>query len=73
MKNKMLMYNMGHNSIQGKFVMPKKIDLDNTDSFGQRMAKLRHAAGYSQRGARKYEPFHRLAEGCSAFVFHRAG
>ena len=53
MKNKMLMYNARHNSIQGKFVMPKKIDLDNTDSFGRRMAKLRHAAGYSQRDLAK--------------------
>lgn len=33
--------------------MPKKLDLDNTESFGQRMAKLRHAAGYSQRDLAK--------------------
>lgn len=53
MKNKILMYNTRHNFTQGKLVMPKKLDLDNTESFGQRMAKLRHAAGYSQRDLAK--------------------
>ena len=33
--------------------MPKKLSLENTDSFGQRMAKLRNAAGYSQRDLAK--------------------
>ena len=53
MKNKMLMYNTRHNLIQGKHVMPKKLDIDNTESFGQRMAKFRQAAGYSQRDLAK--------------------
>jgi len=29
--------------------MPKKLNLNNTQSFGERMAVLRNAAGYSQR------------------------
>ena len=49
MKNKMLVYNKWHNIIQERTVMPKKLDLNNSESFGERMAKLRNAAGYSQR------------------------
>ena len=33
--------------------MPKKLDIDNTESFGQRMARFRQAAGYSQRDLAK--------------------
>lgn len=29
--------------------MPKKLNFDNAESFGERMAELRSAAGYSQR------------------------
>lgn len=49
----MLMYNKGHNSIQEKIIMPKKINLDTSVSFGARMAKFRKAAGYSQRDLAK--------------------
>jgi ribosome-binding protein aMBF1 (putative translation factor) len=48
-KNKIWVYNTRRNFTRGNIAMPKKLDLDITASFGQRMAKLRHAAGYSQR------------------------
>ena len=53
MKNKIWVYNTRYNFTQGNVVMPKKMDLDNAASFGERMAKLRHAAGYSQRDLAK--------------------
>ncbi|RTZ99595.1 MAG: XRE family transcriptional regulator [Deltaproteobacteria bacterium] len=53
MKNKILVDNATHNFTRGNVVMPKKLDLNNTVSFGQRMAKFRHAAGYSQRDLAK--------------------
>ncbi len=49
MKNKILVYN-GHNSVKGWTVMPKlKIQVQENETFGDRMAKLRAQAGYSQR------------------------
>lgn len=49
MKNKILVYN-GHNSAKGWTVMPKlKMQIQDDETFGDRMAKLRAKAGYSQR------------------------
>ncbi|MCF8069331.1 MAG: helix-turn-helix domain-containing protein [Desulfobacterales bacterium] len=49
MNSKILVYNKGQDSIKEKMDMPKKININETESFGNRMAKLRNAAGYSQR------------------------
>jgi len=50
MKNKILVYNKKHNSIKGWSVMPKlKVNSQDNESFGDRMARLRNNAGYSQR------------------------
>jgi transcriptional regulator with XRE-family HTH domain len=50
MKSKILVYNTWHNSKE-RLVMPKKlqIQLPDNESFGERMARLRKKAGYTQR------------------------
>jgi transcriptional regulator with XRE-family HTH domain len=49
MKLKILLYNNGHDATE-EIVMPKKkLRLKDGESFGKRMARLRQAAGYSQR------------------------
>lgn len=54
MKNKKLMYNARHNMRQEESVMPKlKIQMDGAETFGERMAKFRNKAGYSQRDLAK--------------------
>ena len=50
MKRKILVYNDRHDCLEKGIVMPKrKIELDQEESFGERMARLRYAAGFSQR------------------------
>jgi hypothetical protein len=50
MKSKIWVYNTGHNILQENQVMPKlKVQPNDTESFGQRMARMRQATGYSQR------------------------
>jgi len=53
MKMQIAVYNARHNITRREMVMPKKLNLENTESFGERMAKLRNAAGYSQRDLAK--------------------
>lgn len=50
MKSKMLVYNIRHN-LKERSVMPKKLKIQtpNNESFGERMARLRNKAGYTQR------------------------
>jgi transcriptional regulator with XRE-family HTH domain len=46
----MRLYNNGQNTKQQEaLVMPRKLDLNDTESFGDRMARFRSKAGYSQR------------------------
>ena len=50
MKFNPMVYNMRHNILEKRFVMPKtKVQSKDSESFGKRMARLRQAAGYSQR------------------------
>ena len=50
MEPKILNYNNRHDVIQKEFIMPKrKTQLTEAESFGERLARLRQAAGYSQR------------------------
>jgi transcriptional regulator with XRE-family HTH domain len=53
MKTQIAVYNTRHNITQRNIVMPKKLNMENAESFGQRMAKMRNAAGYSQRDLAK--------------------
>ncbi len=49
MKKEMLVYNVAHN-FKGMQVMPKlKIQTENDETFGDRLARLRNKAGYTQR------------------------
>jgi len=41
-------YNDWHDTTEEQFAMPKNIK-KNEETFGERLARLRHAAGYSQR------------------------
>ena len=46
----MWLYNNGQNTRQQEtLVMPRKLDLNDTEAFGDRMARFRCKAGYSQR------------------------
>lgn len=47
----MPLYNIGHDEAQKESVMPKRNvqTIVNEESFGKRLARLRQAAGYSQR------------------------
>lgn len=47
----MPLYNIGHDEAQKESVMPKRNvqTIVNKESFGKRLARLRQAAGYSQR------------------------
>jgi transcriptional regulator with XRE-family HTH domain len=50
MKRRILLYNWGHDFIAKGTVMPKrKVQSDQDETFGQRMARFRKDAGYSQR------------------------
>ena len=54
MKSKILVYNTRHNKRQEENVMPKlKIEDNGAGTFGERMAKFRKKAGYSQRDLAK--------------------
>lgn len=50
MKLKIQLYSKWHNTLEEKIVMPKTKMLSNREElFGDRLARLRKAAGYSQR------------------------
>lgn len=54
MKNKIWVYNARHNMREEENVMPKlKIQAGGAETFGERMAKFRNKAGYSQRDLAK--------------------
>jgi transcriptional regulator with XRE-family HTH domain len=49
-KHKILVYNGRHDTLEGSQVMPKRVvQLNKEERFGDRMARLRKEAGYSQR------------------------
>ena len=50
MKNKILLYNQGHDiSQKGSIMSKREPQIKEKETFGDRMARLRKAAGYSQR------------------------
>jgi hypothetical protein len=48
-KKKLLVSNKRHNSTQKTIVKPKKLNFNNAQFFGERMAVHRNTTGYSQR------------------------
>ena len=45
----MIVYNRRHDTYEGTIMPKRKIDIEDQETFGDKLARFRHAAGYSQR------------------------